>query len=175
MTTRFIQIFWGLLLALVDFKINQIDVLPDFLGYILVALGCRGLAEASPRFATASNLAWVMTVLALAGYAIPRDTTGFAIVGSVMDCAMIWFLLGGVMELADFRRRPDLAQRASSRRIAYVTIGGLTTLLSLMGPRSLRGAEPLVVMIVIGMLVVLCLILHLIHRSIRELSEGPRW
>lgn len=173
MATRFIQIFWGLLLVIVDFQVNGIDILPDFLGYILVALGCRGLTAVSPRFSTASILAWVMAFFAVASYAIEGNSAVLSVLFVAVDCAMMWSLLGGVMALAEFRQRPDLSQRASTRRIAYVAIMGLTTLFGLMGPRSLGGADGLLVMFVIGMLVVLCLILHLIHRTMHELSDGP--
>ncbi|MCW1922413.1 hypothetical protein OKA05_07595 [Luteolibacter arcticus] len=171
MATRFIQIFWGLLLVVLDFQVNQIDVLPDLLGYILVALGCRGLSDASPRFSTAAILAWVLVIMAAVSIAIRGDIIPLGILYNVIDCAMMWFLLGGVIELANFRQRPDFSQRASSRRIAYVALAGLSTLLGLTGPYP----GEIALALVIGMIVVLCLILHLIHRAIRELSDGPRW
>ena len=173
MATHFIQIFWGLLLVVLDFSINQIDILPDFLGYVLVALGCRGLCDASPRFSTAANLAWVMVVLAVVILTMPEASTpAFSYLCTAVDCAMMWFMLGGVIALADFRQRPDLSLRASNRRIAYVTIVGISTLLGLMEhPRT--GAE-IGFMLAISVIVVMCLILHLIHRAIRELSDGPR-
>jgi hypothetical protein len=171
MATRFIQIFWGLLLVVLDFQINQIDILPDVLGYILVALGCGGLSDASPHFSTAAILAWAMMVLALVSVAIRGNFIPLGILYSALDCAMMWFLLGGVIDLANFRQRPDLSQRASTRRIAYVAIAGLSTLLGLTG----RFPGEIALALVIGMIVVLCLILHLIYRAIHELSDGPRW
>ncbi|MEK7953363.1 hypothetical protein [Luteolibacter soli] len=174
MALRFIQIFWGLLLVVLDFNINQIDILPDILGYILIALGCRGLRDASPRFSTAATLAWIMAILSVAGYAVRGNSIGFSLLSSAMDCAMMWFLLGGVMELANSRQRQDLSQRASSRRIAYVAIAALSTLIGYT-IQSPGDGVVIGIALLIGMLVVLCLILHLIHRSIRELSDDPRW
>jgi len=174
MAIRFIQIFWGLLLVVLDFSINQIDILPDLIGYILIALGCRGLSKVAPRFLIAANLAWLMALLAAASYVIRGNLPGFSIVYTAIDCSMMWFLLGGVIDLANFRKRPDLSQRASSRRIAYVAIVGLSTLLGLMAESSRDFGEVLIALVV-GMIVVLCLILHLIHRAIHELSDGPRW
>jgi uncharacterized membrane protein len=174
MATRFIQIFWGLLLVILDFQINGLDVLPDILGYILVALGCRGLSEASPHFSTAAILAWIMVVLAVVSLAMRVNFPPLSIVYMVIDCAMMWFLLGGVIQLADSRQRRDLSQRASGRRIAYVTIASLSTLLGFTVGGHRDWAE-IAIGLVVAMIVVLCLILHLIYRAIHELSDGPRW
>lgn len=39
------KIAWGFVFILFHFKINSIDLLPDFVGYILVAIGIGSLAE----------------------------------------------------------------------------------------------------------------------------------
>lgn len=33
------KLFWGLLLVLLDVKINQLDILPDIIGYLIVVSG----------------------------------------------------------------------------------------------------------------------------------------
>ncbi len=40
------QIAWGFVFILFHFKINSIDLLPDFVGYILAAIGIGSLADA---------------------------------------------------------------------------------------------------------------------------------
>ena len=40
------QIAWGFVFILFHFRINSIDLLPDFVGYILAAIGIGSLAEA---------------------------------------------------------------------------------------------------------------------------------
>src|SRR5215468_10329476 len=69
MFKRFGQIFWGLLLVILDFNIDHVDILPDFIGYILMAVGCGGLVTVSRRFARARVLCWILAVLAVIGYA----------------------------------------------------------------------------------------------------------
>jgi hypothetical protein len=39
MSTSFGYIFWGLILVILDFKINGFDLLPDVIGYVLVGIG----------------------------------------------------------------------------------------------------------------------------------------
>ncbi len=107
MSLRFAQIFWGLLLTILDFKFNGLDILPDFLGYILIALGCRGLAEFSDSFLLAGRLGWIMVAFPFVGYALRGNLWIVTkILNRAIDTGMIWFLLGGVMELAVASRRP---------------------------------------------------------------------
>jgi low temperature requirement protein LtrA len=171
MSTRFAQIFWGLLLVILDLRINRIDILPDFLGYILVALGCGGLTSFSRDFSTARTLSWILVAFALVGYVLHGSAaTVFGILNLAVDCAMMWFLLGGVMELAMARQRSDLSERASNRRIAYVVVMCLATLASLVAQGSRELAVVMVVVLVICILPLLFLILHLIHRAKHELT-----
>jgi len=101
MAKNFGQIFWGLLLVILDLSINHIDLLPDFVGYILVALGCSGLATESRHFGRAAALSWILVVFSLIGYALRRDAAvALGCLDIVIDCAMMWFLLGGIVELA---------------------------------------------------------------------------
>jgi hypothetical protein len=39
-----------------------------------------------------------------------------------LHCAMMWFLLGGIMDYATARNRPELAEQASTRRMAYILL-----------------------------------------------------
>ena len=54
--TRFGQVFWGLLLVILDVTINRFDILPDFIGYILVAVGLGGLTGLSPPVCDSPHL-----------------------------------------------------------------------------------------------------------------------
>ena len=172
MFNRFTQIFWGLLFVILDVKVNRVDVLPDFLGYILIALGCGGLASVSRRFNTAQTLSWVLAGLGVLSYvSIPGDAaTFFSLARLAVDCAMMWFLLGGVMDLAADRQHPDLFSRASGCRGAYIVLLCVSTTAGLFvkGPRDVMAT--VVVGTVVCLLVVLFLILHLFHQIKRELS-----
>lgn len=170
-STRFRQIFWGLLLVILDLKLNGFDVLPDFIGYILVAVGCGGLASLSRRFSTAQTLSGVLVVLSLVGFVFPTDLAFlYGLVYLAVDCAMIWFLLGGVMEFASARERPDLERLASSRRVAYVVLMSGITLIGLVAQGSQQVTLLMLVIFVTCTIPLLILILHLIHRVQHELG-----
>lgn len=170
MAALFSYLFWGLLLVILDFSINGFDLLADGVGYLIVAAGCRGLSQLSTKFATARTLCFVLAVLWLLGFAVHRDLAiPYWLVTMVVNCAMIWQLLGGIGEFAMSRERQDLADRASNRRVAYVAIMVGTSLFDLAMQRS-RDAGPIAIVLVIGMLVLIVMILHLIHRVKVELA-----
>jgi len=56
-------IFIGYILVFFHFKINGIDLLPDFIGYILIANGLGQLAGESEYFEKAKSWAVVMTIV----------------------------------------------------------------------------------------------------------------
>lgn len=171
MKSHFSQLFWGLLLVLLDFSINGFDILPDGLGYLIVAAGCSGLSTLSPRFSTARILCFVLAILWLVGFAIHRDiATVYGLARTLVNCAFIWQLLGGIAEFAIDRGRRDLAERAHTRRVAYIAIMIATTLLTLI-MRGSRDAGPLVIALVISILILMTMILHLIHRVKVELAN----
>ncbi len=170
MGLHFSQLFWGLLVVIFDFSINGFDLLPDGVGYLIVAAGCRGLSQYSPKFATAGTLCFVLGALWLLGFAVHGDLAiPFGLVTMIVDCAMIWQLLGGIGEFALSRQRQDLADRASNRRVAYVAIVVSSSLLAFATQGS-RNAGPLAIILVIGMLILIVMILHLIHRVKVELA-----
>ncbi len=170
MSTHFSQLFWGLLLVILHFKINGFDLLVDGIGYLIVASGCGGLIELSPRFALARTLSFVLAVLWLIGLAIAGDAAiayGFLVL--ILSCTFIWQLLGGIAEFAQSRHRLDLADRAHNRRLAYVIVMIAAQLLGIAAQGS-RDAAPLAIVLVVAVLTLVVMILHLIHRVKNEIA-----
>jgi hypothetical protein len=166
-------LFWGLLLVLVDFEVNHFDLFPDFVGYLLVVVGCRGLVSASPQFGTAATFSGLLVGLSLLNLAI-RGTalTVLSLAGIALNCSMIWFLLGGIMSLADSYRRPDLAVLAENRRMAYVALMGVVGLILLLAQVSSALGFLLTVVTFVVMLVLVVLILHLIWQMKETVRNG---
>lgn len=173
MTLPFSQIFWGLLLVILDLKVNQLDLLPDFLGFILIAFGARRLAPFSPQFRTAHVLSWVLCGLSLIGIFL-RGNAGslYSMVVTGLDCWMMWCLLGGMMDYSTAQGRPDLAEMARRRRLAYVIIlAGL--FLTAWVVRVDRGlASAWAVGFLVALVVLMVLILHLLHRIKNEVAAA---
>ncbi|QDV21638.1 hypothetical protein Pan153_63280 [Gimesia panareensis] len=174
MGTHFSQLFWGLLIVLLDFSINGFDLLPDGVGYLIMAAGCYGLASLSPRFLTAQTLCLVLAVLWLIHFAIDGTAAVFfKFLMQVVNCVMIWQLLGGIREFALSKTRQDLARRAENRRLAYVALLAVSTILAI-GIQDSPEIAPVAIVPVIALLVLIVMILHLIHRVKVELVAPER-
>ena len=76
------------------------------------------------------------------------------------------------MELAEARGRMDLVENAGNRRVVYVVIAAIATLISFLFSKG-SGIDLIGVFLALAYLVVLVLILHLIHRVKSELVDGP--
>jgi len=165
------QVFWGLLLVILDFNLNHFDVLPDFIGYILVAVGLGGLTGLSRQFATARTCAWVLVPVDIVGL-LPAEELAVivSLVNLVLNCVMMWYLLGGIMDYAVAQNRPDLAERASARRVAYVALMCVAAALGFLARGAGGAGAMLAVVIVVCGLILVIMILHLIHRVRTELA-----
>jgi hypothetical protein len=173
MKTSFSFIFWGLIFIVINISINRFDLLPDGVGYVLIAVGCRRLAKLSPCFTTAQILSWVLAVLWLVDFIdMPRDAAViYGLATTVVRCIMMWMLLGGIMHFAMNCARIDLAQRASNRRMAYVVLAAFAASVGLVGKGLGELAGPLVLIAVVVGLVIMVMILHLIYRVRAELAN----
>lgn len=170
MRGNFSQLFWGLLLVILDFTINGFDIFPDIVGYLVIAAGCNGLADTSHRFSTARAMAFSLAILWLVGFAVHGEFRIFYRMATTLaNCAFMWQLLGGIADFATARGRLGLAKSAINRRAAYVAV----LLLSNCFAFALNGSNlgPLVLGMVITMLVLMVMILHLIHIAKHELTE----
>jgi hypothetical protein len=166
-------IFWGLLLVILDFRLNQFDVLPDFVGYILVALGCGGLVTASSKFTIARNSCWALLVLSLVELIVTGDLRAIlAIIQLAVNCTMMWFLLGGFMDLSLSIGRPDLAGKAGNRRMVYVALTCVASLLGFVAQQTRDISTMAIIVIVVAMVVLVVMILHLIHQIKSVLIEN---
>lgn len=69
MQVGFNRIFWGLLLVVLDLRVNSVDLfLPDFLGYILIASGLGLLVQYDRWFRRARPLAIIMIFVSLTSF-----------------------------------------------------------------------------------------------------------
>ena len=173
MAAYFEYVFWGLLLVTVDVRIQRFDILPDFLGYLLVLAGCRGLVAASPDFGTAAIFSGLLIPVSLLDFVTPSPAAiALTFVGLLLNCGVIWFLLGGIMSLGASYQRPDLATKADERRRAYIIGAGVAMLGILVGQASPGTGSLLVILAAVVMLVLVVLVLHLIWQMKQLVREG---
>ena len=165
----FRQIFFGLLIDILDISVNGFDLMVDGIGYVLIAMGCAGLVNYSNKFQLAKRLAitcGVVWLIKLLSFALP---IWFDVVEVAIYLVMMWQLLGGIIDLAKQKHRVDFEMRASNVRYAYVGIIGTTTAIGVLSNYQPQFATPFAFVLVMLMFVVLVLILVLVHRARLEL------
>jgi hypothetical protein len=172
MSARLGYIFWGLIFVVVHIKINGFDLLPDIIGYALIAFGATGLVSLSPQFGLAGSLSVMLAVGWMIGLAVSGGAAvAFGLLMTAVNCGMVWSLLGGIIDFTRSKERHDLAEKAQNRRVAYVVSMGVIWLLLLVARESRSLAALAAVTALIAMLVILVLILHLVHRVRFEVAE----
>ena len=168
--TCFSLIFWGLLLVLIDVRISGFDLFPNFIGYILTAIGCAGLSRLSSRFTHAKTFGWILSILSLVMYFVGTELLlSFNIVNFALNLGMIWFLFAGIMDLSFFRQRPDITLHASRLRLAYVllmTVGTAITLLASDSQDIATVASVAVFVIILPLIVLMLLFIQKVKREI---------
>lgn len=68
------KLFWGFILVMISFKLNNFDILPDFIGYLLFALAFKSLEEKSSYFKAAFNLNIPLLVMSAFGIFMPSGS-----------------------------------------------------------------------------------------------------
>lgn len=103
----------GLLLTELDFNLNfkafSIDVLPDFIGWILLLLGCAKMLSYGNKFRSAWTISAAMIILAGVS-AVPAIlgmgllNTVLTVVNVIGSLAAIYFIVKGISDIEDALR-----------------------------------------------------------------------
>lgn len=136
------KIFWGLLFLFFNFNINNLDILPNFVGYLLIAYGMSEVKE-SGIFASAQPLAfgaalyaaitWVMDIL---GSSLGWITVLMGMISLVLQLLVTYRIVMGVKELEPIRER-DLGAGSLNKAWQIMAVGSvLGYLLALFAPVS---------------------------------------
>lgn len=146
------KIFWGLLLVVLDFNIIYIDILPDFIGYFIIASALSDLQELSAHFYKAKVFGIILAVLSipaifkmeinlLDGFQVTPMTLIlllFSTILSLLHIAFVFYLLNGFAELAMNNGLPFLVSKSKNLLKSYVIISLAATAI---GPFVLNGTE----------------------------------
>jgi hypothetical protein len=166
-----------------------IDVLPDFIGYLMIATAANRLVPLHRRARGVRNLALLLaylTVPTIVQYTVVTSQSGnittwkapfwpLAIVLGILELVLVWMLCGLVADLA--RRAGDVTteQRAQVRRAVYIFFkllltGGVALVLMSPNPALIIGGA--VAAVVVG-LTLLGLMMGLMRRAERMCEEWP--
>ena len=184
-TDAYRRIFQGLLLVLLDFRIASIDILPDFVGYILVFRALGTLATQHPYFSKAKPFALVLIFVSLVtiieqpkvnllDYSLAAQQLGWLFVGQgifILDLFFFFWLTQGIVKLASDRELEELREKASFRWKFYLTIASILLIYTPFALNLDPAWNMLIVVFVILQFVAQLLLLGLVRTAQRELAD----
>ena len=102
-------IFWGYFLIFFHLRINGFDLLPDFLGWALIAAGLNGLADKSEHFKQAKPWAAglaVYTGIITAGQLFGMNFIGlvFIVINIIVFCVNLYISYSVACGVGDWER-----------------------------------------------------------------------
>jgi len=180
----FDRMFWAFLFFL-DFRIGinnvHVDILPDFIGWIMMASALFSLVDMSSTVRGIRTLAcWLvfLSLFDLLEIRIPLGRSGafhtwitptlpIGIAAAVLDVIVVWRLCGFIMDMASAVDNPVIKGRAEFRRklyLALVVIISVSVWISFLVPPFLLLA------LVVGLplsIVVFCLMMGLMKGTAR--------
>ena len=90
------NMFVGLLLIFLDITLNislgwqgTLDILPDFVGYILILRGAGEMAEVSPSFAKINPVLWAATVVSVISFLLNLFGLSAALLGDGLPAQIL--------------------------------------------------------------------------------------
>ncbi len=135
----FHRIFWAFLFF-IDFRIGinnvHVDILPDFIGWILMASALGWIIDVNPRVRGLRTLSFWLVVLSIFGLVEVRKplqqvknltvwvmpTFLISVVAGILAIIFIWRLCGVIMDLASALDNTTIRNRADFRRKLYLGI-----------------------------------------------------
>lgn len=173
MSRLYVRISWGLTLVFLHFRIQAVDLLPDFIGFWMAASALGGLGKQEQAFRVARLLAIALIFLSLpnvinVGEAPVADEAfsffrfSHGLLYSAFLLAFIYYLCTGMISAAKRYGLPELALSAHIRRSVFLTVTGASLILS---PLALNMPETwqylLIMLAIIGFLSGISIILLL--------------
>ncbi len=126
----FSKIFWGFIF-LFDFRFNGVDIIPDFIGFILIYFGLQMLAEKNNNFESAKSLAFPLIFISVFDiYHIQKPGINITtmswigliigVVFTILNLIMVYRICLGISEMANERSENELATKSMNRWTLYL-------------------------------------------------------
>lgn len=117
------KIFWGLLFLFFDININEISILPAFVGYLLIYFGMKEYnREHSEIPAYTKARPWVIAATVWAAlFWLPLLKPGYlSVIGTALQLVVTYFIMRGVEQIESIR---EINLNSSRLRTAwYITL-----------------------------------------------------
>ncbi|MDP5275580.1 hypothetical protein [Chengkuizengella axinellae] len=167
----FNRIFWGILFWF-DFRINDFDILPDIVGYILIFSGLSLLLQQNSHFISAQKLSIPLIVLSI--FDVITLNIGFLgyfiFVGfTILNLLLVFHLCKGIEVWARFNAQYQLADLAMNRWKIYFIVSVVGAALVTGALIILPLAFLLIIPLLIANIIAIILLLTLMKNAQKEL------
>lgn len=137
--SAFGRMFWGYLFF-IDFHVGinnvHVDLLPDFVGWLLIASALSAIVDLSPKVAGIRTLALWLVVLSLFDLVEIRTrlsqsgafttwttpTLPIGIIAAILDMIFVWRLCGLIIDMSSITGNTTIGERADFRRRLYIAL-----------------------------------------------------
>lgn len=140
------KIFWGLLFLFFNFNINNVDILPNFVGYLLIAFGMsevkesKALASTQPLASGAAFYAIATWIMDLLGASLGWISALLGMISLALQLLVTYRIVMGVKELEPIHEC-DLGSGALNKAWQIMALGSvLGYLLFLLAPVAAAAA-----------------------------------
>jgi hypothetical protein len=166
----------GIVMSQVDLRVNGLDLLPDVVGYLLVALAAYRLRPLDRAFTVAAWCAALAAPFSVASLDRPTGSlaskTGHPALDvalALADAVILWCACTGVIAAAEAAGDGDLARDGRFRRALVVTVAVVWLLSPVLGPPVTRlplgAVAGLLVAFAVVALAALVLVVGLLRRA----------
>ena len=178
------KIAWGFLLILLDFNVMTVNVLPDWIGYIIVvsSLGAvisdedalRKLRPVGIILVVWNIIEWVAGIFGVGTY-----LSFVAVIPIVLNIYYIWHLFGNLADIADNFACPQ-SGKFLGWRVAYIILTVISSVISYVSLLMSGGEIAYIgglILLVPGLILVIFImsVLFSFSRTLKEKSELPMY
>lgn len=135
---HFNKLFWGFLIVLIDLRFPMIDILPDFIGYLFIYFGVKGLSAKDKYLKKAKTAVIFLFFISFIGVFFYFENKNnfnqiIALVFLIIDLFFMYFICKGISNLGKRRSLIYLVKCANKRFIYYFVLQIIVALYMLFG------------------------------------------
>lgn len=178
------KIITGFIFILINFNIGPVDIVPDFIGYILISLALSNLKEQSIIYKKAISFSNILILTSLGSFykvnladfnMIYTKTTIailiFASINMILNLFLVYYIILAITELLANRGFADISDTLNSNWHGFL---GLSSVVLLLQPFIINVNESwLVLMVIIEVILFIFYVVLLVNLSKagKELSD----
>jgi hypothetical protein len=179
------KLFWGMIFVIFNINIGIINLLPNFIGYILIFSGLSILSAQHSIYEKGKTPAVILTIITakdivnlgnaniLSGQ-YPMDNLWFSAIGmveSLINLYLIFIICKGIYLLAEGRGLTELRNSAKERFLFYLGISVVYHLFNAFSMNLPRDTIMAIILVAIINIIALLYIAGLFRKSRTQLGE----